>query len=203
MLDLYIDLYIIKDLNRRCGAESYPRRVLDVGCGAGRPLDKLASKYYSKDIEFYGIDKSKNMILAALERGSLDNVVLIQDDILRTVLKDNLFDIVYSTYNTIGSIEPKEREEFIRQKICLAKPEGKILTFSWSQNEFTTEFLKKYYKHIGMGLKEINSEKAETEKGTVYRIHPHKIGKIYNDNSINVISTRDVGKLWTCAIGQK
>jgi SAM-dependent methyltransferase len=102
------------------------KRILEAGCGTGRFCIKIAEDNPSSTV--VGLDLSVNAIKLSSEgariRG-LKNVRFIQGDIFNMPFSDNTFDIVFSE----GVIEHFYNfEEAIKEKIRVAKVDGKIIT---------------------------------------------------------------------------
>ncbi len=68
------------------------KTILEVGCGNGYTISKLARKY---DCKFIGIDSNESMIKIALKR-KVKNANFIVSDILKPKFDDEAFDIVFS-----------------------------------------------------------------------------------------------------------
>ena len=174
------------------------KRVLDVGCGTGRPADRLA--HYCKQL--VGIDNNKDMLHIAREVLEHETKVrLLEMDALAMEFGDNEFDFVYSTYNLIGSIN--EKELLIEEMKRVAKKEGVVAVFSWKQDNTTTTFLKKYYPHIGITIKSITNEKTVTDKHIFERISSDYVKQLFINQGLKDISVKDVGPVWYVVIGIK
>ncbi len=103
--------------------------VLELGCGYGRILDKLASKAN----QVIGIDSS----LASLGTASKDlktspTISLAQMDAIQLGFKDKSFDRVVCIQNGISAFHVDPSELF-RESIRIAKPGGTILFSSYSE----------------------------------------------------------------------
>ncbi len=68
-------------------------RILDIGCGEGYMLNKIAEKY--PDTELYGIDKSQRMVKIAKE--SVPSADIVKADFQHIPFADHTFDAVVST----------------------------------------------------------------------------------------------------------
>jgi ubiquinone/menaquinone biosynthesis C-methylase UbiE len=141
--------------------------VLDVGCGVGRPANILAS--CCKKI--IGIENDLETLTEAKERcRKIDNLEILNKDALRTSFEDNSFDLVFATYNLIGSIKKEERQTLINEMTRLVKLGGKVINITWKQNDLTTKFLEKYYPSIGINIVKIDNTKAVCKNYTFERI---------------------------------
>jgi SAM-dependent methyltransferase len=142
--------------------------ILDVGCGVGRPLIKLAESYPGK--LFVGIDNNPEILsIAKSSSRHLDNILFREADALKLPFDQNMFDMVYSSYNTIGSIDT---QRVLLEQHRVTKTGGSILNATWSTNNRTTEFLKKYYPSIGIKIIDMDNTGTNTDKGIFARINP-------------------------------
>ncbi len=174
--------------------------VLDVGCGAGRPAD-LLSKFVKKIV---CIDNDKKMLDVAKERcKNIDNVEILEDDALDISFSDKSFDLVYATYNLIGSLKKSERQKLINEMKRVAKDNTKIINLTWKDNKETTEFLKKYYPSIGINIIGSDESKTDTSKGTFERISKKELLEYYTSANLKNIKFVDVGMVWIAIIGTK
>lgn len=173
---------------------------MDVGCGAGRPAD-LLSKFVKKVV---CIDNDKKMLYIAKKRcKDIDNIEILQDDALNLSFSDNSFDLVYATYNLVGSLEKSERQKLINEMKRVAKINSKIINITWKDNKETTEFLKKYYPSIGIQIFESDDSKTVTSKGTFARISKKELLEYYTSANINNIEFVDVEPVWIAIMGIK
>ena len=79
-----------------------PGRILELGVGTGRLLDRLAAARMGIDDEMTGVDASPRML--ALARARLgDAVALVQADFSEQ-LPDGTFDLVFVGYNTLFNL---------------------------------------------------------------------------------------------------
>jgi ubiquinone/menaquinone biosynthesis C-methylase UbiE len=69
-------------------------RIIDAGCGSGRLLKNLASKY--KNCTFVGLDISDHCGVVYKSLKGLKNVLIVQGDLLNPPFQDKLFDLVWS-----------------------------------------------------------------------------------------------------------
>lgn len=174
--------------------------VLDVGCGAGRPAD-LLSKFVKKIV---CIDNDKKMLDVAKERcKDIDNVEILDNDALDISFSDNSFDLVYATYNLVGSLKKSERQNLIEEMKRVAKNNSKIINITWKDNIETTEFLKKYYPSIGINIIDSDESRTVTLKGTFERISKDELLEYYTSAKLKNIKFVDVGTVWIAIIGIK
>lgn len=189
-------------LNELISYKGFHEKVLDMGCGFGRPLDAIAPCHPTT--QFIGIDLDERMLIEARNRtGHISNVSILYNDALNTAFKDNYFDFVYSTYNLIGSLNEEQREELIREKARLTMPTGLIATITWNQKKSTTDFLREYYPHNNLPIKSIDNTKTVFKHGTFERISPIIICNEYRKNSISPLCVEGIGDLWTAVVGLK
>jgi SAM-dependent methyltransferase len=176
-------------------------QIIDIGCGIARPLDKIC-KIYS-NYNFIGIDNNKKMIKEAKNRlHKLDNVNIIFKDIFNKDLDKDMFNLTYSTYNLIGSINNSKRNDLIKEKCRITKDNGYIITITWKTDNYTTEFLKKYYPYININIIKNNSLKTITDKGKFERVSVEEIKNLYTKNNIDIIEIKNIGKIWIAVVGR-
>lgn len=126
-------------------------KVLDVGCGNGRTMHNLDQELSNKhpNIMFYltGIDSNpeKLKVVKKISGARFVHGNIVTD----TTLQRESFDLVYSSYNTIGCIQDGTLTEMIESMLHLTRPDGEIINITWNSVDATTDFLKNYYKSIG------------------------------------------------------
>lgn len=174
------------------------KKILDVGCGVGRPADKLAK--FCKEI--ICIDNDSEMLNIAKKRFNSQNLSFLKQDALNLNFPDNTFDVAYATYNLIGSLKENQRQKLINEMGRVTKKNGKIIIFTWKQDTKTSEFLKKYYPYIGIKVIESDKSKTITSKGVFERIRVDDIVKLFKTCGLTSIQTKDVG-VWSAIIGTK
>jgi phosphatidylethanolamine/phosphatidyl-N-methylethanolamine N-methyltransferase len=98
-------------------------RILEVGVGTG-----LSLPLYPKNVEIYGIDISKEMLVQAKElkdEEGLDHVKeLLIMDAENMTFKDNFFDSVVAMY--VASVVPHPKK-FVDEMKRVCKPRGRIV----------------------------------------------------------------------------
>mgnify|MGYP001613393723 CR=1 FL=1 len=172
--------------------------VLDVGCGAGRPADKLANVCK----ELICIDNNSLMVEAAKKRlEGIKNIKILQMDATKTKFPNEHFETVYGTYNIVGSIN--EKKELIKELKRITKMGGYIIIIYWKQDRITTEFLKRYYSTIGIDLKKMNNKDTFTNKGKFQRLNNRSIEKLLRHEGLNNINTIDIGPVWLATIAKR
>ncbi len=173
--------------------------LLEIGCGAGRLLKMLAPLCERA----VGVDTEAIMLDEAKKRCSAENIHLLRMDGLNLGFHDNLFDLTYSTYNLIGSLDQKNRQQLISEMARVTKKGGKVVNFTWRSNDATTNFLKEYYPSIGIRIIEINQAKTVTSKGTFERISKGELLHYYQFANLKEIEFLNIGPLWLVVIGHK
>ena len=84
-----------------------PRRVLELGCGAGRNI-----RYFSACERYVGIDISSNLLHRAGSRVEANVLGLVRGDVVRLPFASAMFDLVFST-STVQHVVPERIEECI------------------------------------------------------------------------------------------
>ena len=104
--------------------------IVDLGCGNGSDLIRLASRHPEGDIRLVGIDASEKSIAAATENSRHDARIRFQHDHLKSNLpfEDGSFDIVYSNNLLECMASP---EGFAREIVRVLRPGGKAVIAHW------------------------------------------------------------------------
>jgi SAM-dependent methyltransferase len=130
--------------------------VLELGCGYGRVLQRLASKGRS----IIGIDTSLTSLLLAREMlNDVSNCRLISMNALHLGFRYNVFDVVACIQNGISAFHVNH-EELIKEAIRVTKPGGIVLFSSYS-DKFWDDRLKWFRLQSDVGLLgEVDPEKT-------------------------------------------
>ena len=121
-------------------------RVLELGCGYGRVLKKLATGIH----RVFGIDTSiQSLTLAVMESGS-ENFKLAAMDAVHTAFKPDCFDVTVCIQNGISAfkVEPKN---LVSEAIRITRPGGRVL-FSSYASSFWLERLSWFRRQAELGL---------------------------------------------------
>jgi ubiquinone/menaquinone biosynthesis C-methylase UbiE len=180
------------------------KKVLDVGCGSGRPADKLVK--YCKEI--VGIDIDDQMLsLAKKALSKFKNAKIIKMNALNMSFRVNTFDFVYATYNLIGSRnEIRNKKKLIEEMQRVTKKEGAVVVVYWKNDKPTTGFLKAYYPYIeekDKRVRKITSRATHTSIGIFERPSPTSIEKLFRECGLKKVKTVGVGPVWRATIGVK
>ncbi|MBI4240093.1 MAG: methyltransferase domain-containing protein [Candidatus Rokubacteria bacterium] len=111
-------------------AEEVPRQVfeqgvvLDAGCGGGRDLRAMASRW--PDIEFVGVDLSEGVYTAQERVAGLPNAHVVRGDLLALPFGQGQFDTVYSYGVLHHTVNPAAG---LAELVRVAKPGGRIVTY--------------------------------------------------------------------------
>jgi SAM-dependent methyltransferase len=122
-------------------------RVLELGCGYGRVLNKLCNKAN----EVVGIDISKSSLELAkniLKKHS--NCKLLQMNAINLKFPDHFFDIVLCVQNGISAIN-EDKRDLIKEAIRVTKKDGLALFSSYS-DKFWDERLNWFILQSRAGL---------------------------------------------------
>lgn len=174
--------------------------VLDVGCGAGRPADLLVS--FSKKVVC--IDNDQKMIGLARQRlKNVNNTGVILADAKSIPFQDNYFDVVYGTYNLLGSVNLQDKKLIMSEMNRVTKKGGHIINMTWKKDKFTTDFLRKYYPSIGIDVVKIDTNQTITSKGTFERLSTETIINLYKESKLLNIKEVPLGPVWVAVIGER
>ncbi len=181
-------------------------KILEVGCGC-RPLPDLAEIISLG--RFTGIDNDAKVLSKTRKTDfwgrPLNNLELqIGDATQLPFSAEDEFAMVFSTYNLLGSGQTyEEREKIISEQYRILRPGGIAANIVWAQNTKTTEFLKRYYEHIGATVKDINMQRTVLDFGEVERPSVQSIINIYKRAGLMAITSTDLGPLWVAVAGKK
>lgn len=131
-------------------------RVLDLGCGYGRVMPRLAEKAGM----VYGIDSSYASLTMARETvEGIPNCVLVTMNALHLSFEKNTFDVVVCIQNGISAFHV-DQKELIRESIRVVRSGGTVLFSSYSP-KFWDHRLEWFQKQAEEGLLgEIDYEKT-------------------------------------------
>ncbi|NHJ41414.1 MAG: class I SAM-dependent methyltransferase [Asgard group archaeon] len=135
--------------------------VLELGCGYGRVLARLADKAEV----VYGIDISKESIDFAIEfLSDFPNIHLYQMDAEELTFQNKSFDVVIAIQNAVSAFKISP-ERLIIESLRVTKPSGKVILSSYSEKiwEARLEWFVKQAEESLLG--EIDWEK--TKEGTI------------------------------------
>lgn len=145
--------YLSNDLLELRELASKGEKILDLGCGNGR----LSEVLKENDIDYIGIDNSREMIKIAKEKYPKEKFIL--SDALRLPFKNNTFNKVFSlsVIQHIPSVEL--RIKFFKEAYRVLESNGKLIVTSWY---FDQNKIKKYSK-----------QNQELENGDIF--YPFKV----------------------------
>lgn len=120
-------------------------RALDIGCGTGAVLERLARRCAQVE----GIDLSRAMLQKAGE--AVPAARLWHGDFLHTSW-ENAFDVIASV-GVMGHIDPADQREFFRRVHAALKPGGCYLTVIGDLRRRTWLWLPAYLFDLGMRVR--------------------------------------------------
>lgn len=174
--------------------------VLDVGCGVGRPAKDLAP--YVK--RMVCMDNDKDMLLHAMSRcQNIKGLEFSFGEGTRMDFPPGTFDVVFSTYNLIGSVERRDQQPLVDEMVRVCQKGGKVLTITWKNDDVTTDFLKKYYPSIGIDIHSINSSRTITSKGVFERVSNAELMQYHEKAGLVDLKFIEIGPVWIGIIGTK
>jgi ubiquinone/menaquinone biosynthesis C-methylase UbiE len=163
--------------------------ILDVGCGGGRTVSKLAA--ISPQGKVYGIDFSEESVAATKRMNArwidLGRVEVRHGSVSQLPFPDNLFNLVTAVETHFWwSDLPGDMREVLR----VLKPGGTLIVIAEIYKGMTTragKFVEKYASQTGMTLLSA-AEHRELFSSTGY-------------SDVQVVEKREQG--WVCGIGRK
>lgn len=97
-------------------------QVLDIGCGTGRLLNRLAAKY--SDLQGTGLDFSAEMVQQArCSNHHRPRLIFVQGDVAPLRFADEQFDAIF---NTLSFLHYPEPERVLAEVSRVLKPGGKF-----------------------------------------------------------------------------
>jgi ubiquinone/menaquinone biosynthesis C-methylase UbiE len=163
--------------------------ILDVGCGGGRTVAKLAN--VAKQGKVYGIDHSGGGVAASkkyvTQYITLGHVEILHGSVSQLPFPNNMFDLVTAVETHFWwSNLPGDMREVLR----VLKPGGTLIFIAEIYKGASTtaaKFAEKYASRAGMTLLTVDQHREHfTDAGY---------------SNVQVIEERD--KAWICALGRK
>jgi ubiquinone/menaquinone biosynthesis C-methylase UbiE len=174
--------------------------VLDVGCGAARPTTDLAP--FVKKI--VAIDNDARVLKVAKSKcKKFSNIELHRMNALDMRFPSNLFDVSYSTYNLIGSVEREDISRLVSEMVRVTKKGGQVISITWKNDPAVTHFLSKYYPSIGLSIIELDETKTVTDKGTFDRLSREDLRRYYKKAGLKKIKFFEIEPVWRAIVGTK
>ncbi len=174
--------------------------VLDVGCGAARPMADLAP-FVKKMV---GIDNDARVLTIAKSKcKKFRNIELRRMNALQMHFPPNSFDVSYSTYNLIGSVEKKGIFSLVLEMVRVTKKGGQVINITWKNDPKVTRFLSKYYPSIGLSIIELDETKTVTDKGTFDRLSKEELRRYYKKAGLKNITFFEIEPVWRAIVGTK
>ncbi|UCF79114.1 MAG: class I SAM-dependent methyltransferase [Candidatus Eiseniibacteriota bacterium] len=149
--------YLNAEIVHVLGSMKTGRTVLELGCGYGRVLVRLAEKAGS----LVGIDISRvSLLLARRTMSAYPDCLLVQADAVRLPFQDRSFDLVACIQNGISAFHSDNRL-LIGESVRVTKHGGKVLFSSYS-DKFWNHRLEWFRLQAREGLLgEFDEEKAK------------------------------------------
>ena len=127
-------------------------RILDIGCGNGYALFELSKKFI--DIEFTGIDISKELLEIAINR-KLKNCEFKLNDCISIKSVDNYYDYIFTERCLINLVSWKDQKIALDEIHRILKPKGYYLMIEC----FTDGLINNNLARSECGLSNIPSAK--------------------------------------------
>ena len=163
-------------------------KVLDVACGTGRMLREVFS--IKKDIEYFGIDTSKEMIKQLKEKakklGVEKNIKIKISDAEKMPFKDGFFDIVYS-FHLLWHLEKEVQGKIIKEMSRVCKNEG-IIIFDILNKNFVWEKMKRLFGKASEDLYKLSLREAKNIIIKDIRIEKLNDAPIKNDSLYRIFN---------------
>ena len=176
--------------------------VLDVGCGTGNHIIKIAEAF--PDGNYYGIDISKSSIKDAIEKSTQKNLkikFICGDAAEASVFQNNFFDLIISIYALYYVKDPQKTLDVLKSKL---KSTGKIAVMSpyKGNNEEWYSFLSSFMK-IQQEIESIANNFMDRIVLPFAKTNFVKIESIHFENKITIPSLEDLKKYWESNVYHK
>jgi ubiquinone/menaquinone biosynthesis C-methylase UbiE len=163
--------------------------ILDIGCGGGRTIHKLAA--IAKHAKVYGIDYSEESVAATkrtnAQSTALGRIEVLHGSVSQLPSPDNMFDLVTAVETHFWWPNlPNDLREVLR----VLKPGGTLILIAEvykGANTTTSKLAEKFAAQTGMILLSVDEHRQ----------------LLTNANYSNVQIIEQPNKGWICAIGTK
>ena len=163
--------------------------VLDVGCGGGRTVGKLAA--IATEGKVYGIDHSKDSVAMATRTNKqwidMGRVEVREASVSRLPFSDGAFDVVTAVETHFWW---PDLATDLREVLRVLKPAGRLILIAEvyrGAKAFNSKAAEKYSEKTGMALLSVEEHRE------------YLTNAAYSDVQI----VTDPGKGWICCIGRK
>ncbi|MFH1589679.1 MAG: class I SAM-dependent methyltransferase [archaeon] len=139
-----LESYLQLEYERIFGHSNRRDFLLDIGCGTGRFLNKIADDVQT----VVGIDNSNTQVERAVKNTKeKENITIELRDAEKLIfVQDNYFDLSCLTFNTYGNMDPRTQILAMDEAKRVTKPSGKIIVSVYSERAVPTQ-LAQYAKH--------------------------------------------------------
>jgi ubiquinone/menaquinone biosynthesis C-methylase UbiE len=138
-----------------------PGIVLEAGCGRGRIIERVLPCCGM----VIGVDYSPEMVRVCSERFSGNpDVRIYEEDISGMHFRDDYFDLVTLTFNTLGNTDMAKEGVLLEMKRVL-KPDGGLLISVYSEK--AGEIQRETYQMLGLDILKESDKTIYTREGLV------------------------------------
>jgi ubiquinone/menaquinone biosynthesis C-methylase UbiE len=192
-----LDEWLFERLNIKKGYN-----VLDVGCGTGNHIIKIAEIF--PEGNYYGIDISRDSIKEAIEKSARKNLkikFICNDASDVSVLQDGFFDLILSVYALYYVKNPQKTLAVLKTKL---KGNGSIAVMSpyKRNNSEWYSFLSSFMK-IPQEIESVANSFMDNEVLPFSKANFSDIKSFYFENKITIPSFRDLKNYWVSNIYHK
>jgi ubiquinone/menaquinone biosynthesis C-methylase UbiE len=114
-------------------------KILDLACGTGNIIEFLKNKNY----EIFGLDLSFNMLKLA-KRKDIKN--LVNGTFFKLPFKDNSFDVVLSTFDSLNNVENLDDLKVVFNEVYRVLKNGGLWTFDLNTIFVFINYWNNYFK---------------------------------------------------------
>lgn len=170
-------------------------RVLEIGCGSGRVMERLA--HVAEKI--VGADYSRLQLSdAVLKLSEATKVDLSLDDGRRLGIRNDSFDIAYLTWNLLGSYDYEEQLALLQEARRVTKPNGCVIASVFAEN--AVPFQLEQYDRWGFQCVNMTSDLVEVVNPSLNhgiisrRFTPSQLEKLFSDAGFNDINIERIAR---------
>lgn len=157
-------------------------KILDVGCGNGR----LSEIFKDKNVDYYGVDFSQNLITKAKQKYPQANFLVA--DVLNPPFKNEYFDAIFAIA-VFHHIPSYYRQKALSEINRVLKNQGIFIMTNWNL------WQKQWWGLLYQYTKDKIFGKSELDYGDVYRPWKNEKGEIVTKRYCHAYTKRELKKL--------
>lgn len=177
--------------------------VMDVGCGFGRHLKKVAPACK----EAHGVDNNPAMIKKATERllPKFENLHLYLAEGKDMPVKSEIFDVVFCLTNTFGNMSSYAYQQRVLNEINrILKPDGQAILSLYSDSDELQKARIKDYEKIGLTIDKVKDGVVYTKEGLVSeQFNKEKLSGLFEETDFDYTFQEIEGFFYICTLKKR